>query len=269
MLPVIFESGFLSIKTYWILVVAALLISAYLAVNRLKRQRVDFLLLIKKSTSYVLFPLICSRIVFFMLNTDIYLPSFDLRTFFNLFSIWDQGLSVWGAIIGFFIILTVRLIQAKEDIWKWYDALVVPVLVGLGIISIGQFLGGFAYGAPTDLPWGIHYELDNVMYTVPIHPTQIYTLLAIILILWSKKKIQSKSDFFKKEGNASIYLTGLSSFAFFLLEFLRGDDTITILNVRLDAYLFFLLSAVCTYLLYNRYKEFKHSHHESTETTGS
>ncbi len=269
MLPVIFESGFISIKTYWIFVVISLLISSYLAVNRLKRQRVDFLLLIKQSTSYVLFSLIFSRLVFFVWNTDTYSPYFDFRTFFNLFAIWDQGLSVWGAIVGFFIILTYRLVKAKEEIWKWYDALVVPVLIGLGIISIGQFLGGFAYGSPTNLPWGIHYELDNVKYTVPIHPSQIYNLISIILILWSKKKIQSKSNFFKKEGNTSLYLTSISSFVFFLLEFLRGDDTISILNIRLGAYLFFLLSATSTYALYKRYKEFKHPHYEPTETIES
>lgn len=269
MLPVIFESGFISIKTYWIFIVAAILISAYLAVNRLKRQRVDFLLLIKQSSSYVVIPIIISRLVFFILNTDTYSPSLDLRTFFNLFAIWDQGLSVWGGIIGFFIILTFRLIKAKEEIWKWYDALTVPFLIGLAIINIGQFLGGFAYGSPTNLPWGIHYELDNVMYTVPIHPTQIYTLISIIFILWSKKKIQTRTDFFKKVGNATVYLTFLSSFAFFLLEFLRGDDTITILNIRLDAYFFLLLSVASGYALYHRYKDFKHPKHESTETSGS
>ncbi len=269
MLPVIFESGFISIKTYWVFIVAALLISSYLAVNRLKRQRVDFLLLIKQSSSYVLIPLIISRLTFFILNTNTYLPALDLRTFINFFSIWDQGLSIWGGITGFFIILTIRLIKAKEDIWKWYDALIVPLLIGMAIINIGQFLGGFSYGSPTNLPWGTHYELDNVMYTVAIHPTQIYTLITIILILWSKKKIQNKSHFFKREGNASIYLTFMSSLAFFLLEFLRGDDTITILNIRLDAYMFFLLSVVSAYALYHRYKEFKHTKHEPTETTGS
>lgn len=267
MLPVIFESGFVSIKTYWVFVVAALLISSYLAVNRLKRQRVDFLLLIKKSTSYVLIPIIVSRLTFFILNTATYSPALDFRTILNLFSIWDQGLSVWGAIVGFFSILTFRLIQAKEDIWKWYDALTVPLFIGLGIINIGQFLGGFSYGSPTDFPWGIHYELDNVKYTVPIHPVQIYTFISLILILWSKKKIQSKSDFFKREGNSSIFLSSTGSFMFFLFEFVRGDDTITILNVRLDAYLFFLLCIVSTYALFQRYKEFKHPKHESTETT--
>ena len=269
MLPVIFESGFISIKTYWVFTVAALLISAYLAVNRLKRQRVDFLLLIKSSSSYVLIPIIVSRLTFFILNTDTYSPALDLRTLFNLFSIWDQGLSIWGGIIGFFIILTFRLIKAKEEIWKWYDALVVPLLIGLAIINIGQFMGGFAYGSPTELPWGISYELDNVKYTVPIHPTQIYSLIAIILILWSKKKFNPNQNFSKKKEILVFTLGATGSFTFFLLEFLRGDDTITILNIRLDAYLFFLLSALCTYVLFHRYKEFKHHKHESTETTGS
>ena len=135
-----------------------------------------------------------------------------------MFSIWDQGLSIWGGIIGFFIILTFRLIKAKEEIWKWYDALVVPLLIGLAIINIGQFMGGFAYGSPTELPWGISYELDNVKYTVPIHPTQIYSLIAIILILWSKKNsIQIR--IFQKEGNTSLYFGATGSFTFFSLNF--------------------------------------------------
>ncbi len=269
MLPVIFESGFISIKTYWIFTLAALLVSSYLAVNRLKRQRVEFLLLIKKSSSYVLLPLVFSRLVFFFLNTDSYIPRIDIRTLLNFISIWDQGFSIWGAIIAFFVLLTARLIKAQENIWKWYDAFMVPVLVGLGIVNLGQFLGGNAYGTPTNLPWAIHYELDYVTYTVPIHPTQLYSLAFILLVMWSKKTIGSKTDFFKVEGNSSLYFATLTSFGFFLLEFLRGDDTITLLNVRLDAYLFCLFGLISGYILFHRYKQFKHPVHESTETPQS
>lgn len=251
------------------MVLAALLISSYLAVNRLKRQRVEFLLLIKKSTSYVLVPLIFSRLIFFFLNSDAYTPGFDFRTLKNFIAIWDQGFSIWGAITAFFVLLTLRLIKAGENIWKWYDAFIVPVLVGLGIVNIGQFLGGYAYGRPTNLPWGVHYELDIVTYTVPIHPTQIYSLIFILLLMWSKKRIGSKSDFFTVEGNSTLYFGTAASFGFFLLEFLRGDDTIVLLNIRLDAYLFFILGLIGGYLLFGRYKQFKHHTHEPSETPQS
>lgn len=262
MFPIVFQSGFISVKTLWLFTIVSMLVAIYVALNRLKRQRVDFLLLVKYSSSLIVFSLIFSRFTFFILNTNTYGPSFDLRTLINIFAIWDQGFSFWGAVIGLSGMLTYRLIKAGENLWKWFDALTVPLLVGMAIGNIGQLLGGTSYGTPTNLPWGVSYNIELVKYTVPVHPVQIYSIILIVLILYGKKKIKERSKFFEREGNSGLYFTFSAFLAFFFLEFFRGDDTITLLGIRLESYLFFILILVSGKALYTRFKQFKHPQHE-------
>jgi len=269
MFPIIFESGPISIQTLWVFVVIALLISSYLAVKRLKRRRVNLTLFIEHSSSYLISALVVSRFVYFFLNPSTYFPEFDFRTIWNFISIWDQGFSFWGAIIGFTGMLTYQLHKAKEEIWRWYDALSVPLIIGMIIGYVGAFLGGYAYGIPTNLPWGIRYEVINVIYTVPIHPTQIYAIILLSFILWSKNKLKTKTEFFKTNGNTSFYFLTTLSLAFFLLEFVRGDDTLILLGIRLPHFLFLATFLVSSVLLFRRVKDFKSGKHESTETTKS
>lgn len=263
MIPILYESGFISIQTLWVFAVIAVLISSYLAIERLKRARANFTLLIAHSTHIIVSSLIVSRLVYFVTHTDTYLPGFDLRTFYNLLSLWDQGLSLWGALIGGGLSLLYHLRKAEESISKWADALMVPLLVGLSIGTIGTFLGGYSYGTPTNLPWGVLYESFNVKYTVPVHPVQLYEFLAIGSLLGSKRVLSKKTNWFEREGNSALYFAFFYSLICFILEFLRGDDTLLIFGIRLPQIGFFFLT-----LLFGRYvwKRIKHPSHGSHET---
>ncbi len=263
MIPILYESGFVSIQTLWIFVVAAVLISSYLVIERLKRARANFTLLVEHSTFILIWSLIGARIVFFVTHGDTYLPGFDLRTLFNLFTIWDQGLSLYGAVLGGGITLLYILKKNEENLSKWADALMVPLLVALGIGTLGSFLGGYAYGTPTDLPWGVLYESFNVKYTVPVHPVQLYEFILIGLILGGKRFLRKKTSWFEREGNSALYFAGSYSLSAFLLEFLRGDDTLLILGLRLPQIGFFILTLLFGFLIWKR---FKHPHHGSHET---
>ncbi len=256
MTPILFQNRFISLQTLWFFVVIALLVASYLAVKRLKRRRVNFTLFIEHSTSLLLVSLIFSRVFYFFSHPDAYFPAFDLRTLFNFFSIWDQGLSLWGAVIGFLAILSYRIYKAKEDIWKWYDSMIIPALIGYNIGMFGAFMGGYAYGKPTELPWGVRYEIANVKYTVAVHPTQIYAILAISALLWSKKYIKDKTEFFKTDGNTTIYLVVGFSLITFVLEFFRGDDTLLIQGIRLPLILSGLILLISGVSLFQRYKTY-------------
>ncbi|MFA5792971.1 MAG: prolipoprotein diacylglyceryl transferase family protein [Candidatus Gracilibacteria bacterium] len=263
MIPILYESAFLSIQTLWVFVVIGLLIASYLSVQRLKRARVNFTLIIERSTGILVTGLITSRIIYFITHTGTYFPAFDLRTIWNFLSIWDQGFSFWGAVIGAGTMLVYRLKRSEENSWRWGDALIVPMLIGLMIGEIGAFLGGYSYGTPTNLPWAIRYDAFNVKYTVPVHPTQIYVFITILLILLSKRLLSKKTDFFKRDGNTTIYFATMCSLGFFLLEFLRGDDTLTIFSVRIPTIFFLLIFIGSGQLLYKRIKT---PQYESTET---
>lgn len=263
MIPVLFESQYFSIQTLWVFVAVALLVGSYLAVQRLKHARVSFTLFIENSTLFFISALFLSRLLFFILHSDAYVPRFDLRTLINFFSIWDQGFSFWGALLGFLIALLYRLKKSEENTWKWMDALVVPVMLGLCIGGLGTFLSGYSYGRPTDLPWGVRYEVFNVKYTVPVHPVQLYGVVLILTILLLKRKLSQKTNFFELEGNATLYYVSTLSLAFFFLEFFRGDDTLLILGIRLPFFLFFLIFLISSFALWKRIQSFHKTPHES------
>lgn len=266
MIPILYESQFISIQTQWVMVAIALLTCSYLAIRRLKRARVNFTLFIEHSGSFFLSAILFSRIFYFAIHTDAYFPGFDLRTIWNFFSIWDQGFSFWGALLGFTIALLYRLRRSEENSWKWLDALTVPLIIGMGIGSLGAFLGGNAYGRPTDLIWGIRYEVYSVKYTVPVHPVQIYSILIFMVILFMKRWLNSQTDFFTREGNSTLYYTTSMSLSLFILEFFRGDDTLLIQGIRLSIFLYALFFLISARLLYTRIRTHKPSSHESVQT---
>lgn len=268
MIPILYESENLSIHSLWVFVVLALLLASYLAVKRLKRRRLNLSLFIENNLRFVLAALLLSRIVYFFSHQNAYFPAFDLRTLWNFISIWDQGLSFWGAVLGFALMLIYTLYKRKEDIWKWLDALIVPLFVGMIIGNLGAFLGGHGYGIPTELPWGVRYQVMNVKYTVPIHPTQLYAVFFLILLLWSKNILKKKTKFFELKGASALYLSSLGSLGYFALEFLRGDDTLLLWNTRFSTLLFaliFLLSTGKLMQLILKYKS-KQDLHGSPQT---
>lgn len=266
MIPIIYESSWLSIQTLWVFVVIALLLSSYLAVKRLKRRRVNFTLFIEHSTFFMICALVFSRVLYFFTHPDAYFPAFDLRTLINFVSIWDQGFSFWGAVIGFALALSFTLHKAKEDFWRWYDALSVPFLIGIAIGMIGAFLSGYAYGTPTELPWAVRYEVFHVKYTVPVHPTQVYLILGIVLILWGKNKLKQKSDFFETNGNTTLFLASCYSLLSALLEFIRGDDTLLLLGIKTTIIFYSVVFLASSYLLFKRYKNYKNEPVQATES---
>jgi phosphatidylglycerol:prolipoprotein diacylglycerol transferase len=103
-------------------------------------------------------------------------------------------------------------------------AAATPALaVGHAIGRIGCFLVGDDYGRPTDLPWGIAFPEGLPPTSVPVHPTQIYEALALVLlaILLFRWRRQARADAFVL--GAYLLLAGAIRFA---IEFLRVNERV-------------------------------------------
>ncbi len=257
MIPILFEAGFISIQTLWVFVALAMITGSAMAIKHLKRARLDFTILIKYSSGFFISALILSRIVFFMTHFDRYFPALDLRTLKNFFAIWDKGFSFWGALLGFGAAMTYRLKKSGESFWKWTDALSLPFLTALAIMLLGAFLGGYVYGTPSKLPWAVRYETFNVRYTVPIHPVQIYYIIAIFSAIRIRKEIKKRNNFFDKDGNTTLFFSSIFFFIAFFFEFIRGDATILILKWRLPIFIYATLLIASCSLLFKRIRAYK------------
>lgn len=98
-------------------------------------------------------------------------------------------------------------------------AAAAPALaVGHAIGRVGCFLVGDDYGVPSDLPWAVAFPEGLPPTTVPVHPTQLYEMAALLPLAWllSRWRRHGRSDGFVL--GAYLVSAGLVRFA---IEFLR------------------------------------------------
>ncbi|NLJ80539.1 MAG: prolipoprotein diacylglyceryl transferase [Firmicutes bacterium] len=124
------------------------------------------------------------------------------------------GMASHGAI---FLIMVVGLYFIKKhslNYWQIAD-LAAPILpVGHIFIRLGNFMNGELYGPPTNLPWAVKFP----HLPEPVHPSQLYEVLASLLILplawkWAKRP--------RYPGYAFLRVLFAHSLVRFFLDFIR------------------------------------------------
>lgn len=253
--PILFQTRYLTINTFWIFFLSAIIISSIMLVKISIRNGLKLQFLSDNSGILILWSIVGARIFSLIENYKIYFHKITDETFLSIFYVWDKGLNFWGGIICFFLCLYFLCKKQDQDFWKWADSLLPAIILGIGISSIGAFFEGINYGRETSLPWGVNFESPKVKYTVPIHPTQIYSFiycitLSIALALSSHIKKLKELSF-----SGAITLAGISLYGIlkFLEEFFRGDDVWTIFGIRLPQIFSLILAISAGTFLYIRY----------------
>jgi prolipoprotein diacylglyceryltransferase len=231
--------------------VISFLISLIIISNLYKKRRVKISFLANNSLLIFFGGLIVSRLVFIIRNFQGFFHDFSLNSIFQIFAIWDKGLSIWGAIIGIVATLYWLCRKNEENFLAWMDILMVSLACGMIFSNIGTFLDGRNYGSPTDLPWGV--IMESSQYAVSIHPTQIYAsiynlvITVVLFTLFDRKK-------FADEGRILFLGMFLYSLCRFLDEFVRGDESNIVLGLR-EAQIYAIIALFFSgYFLYKRFK---------------
>ena len=203
---------------HFILIVAAMWIGLTLAEKRTERHGISKEQL-NNIMFYSLFGYIAGgRLLFAFAN----LSAFSLSPL----SIFSPNPDLFDPTGGLVMAILVGLIygqRQKLQLWRTLDA-VTPLFATLTIgLSLAHLAAGTAFGSPTTLPWGI--DLWNEIR----HPTQIYEMLASLLIfslVWSQKSGSSPGVIF-------LNFTALTAGARLFLEAFRGDSTLIFGGFRL------------------------------------
>lgn len=252
MYPVLFEFGFITVFSLWLFVAIGFITGSLFFINLAKRNRVRLRLISDHSFFLFFSALIASRFLFIVTNLDLYFYRFSFQNFLSLFAIWDKGLSFWGGVFGLFLAILYLAKKRDESILRLLDILVPSILIGIIFGNIGAFLDGINYGTPTNLPWGMIFRSANVKYISPIHPTQLYSALYSFLIAGGLfmllKNLRGQLPGFTAEIGL-----GATSFFIFLEEFVRGDDAIKIMGMRISQLLALLGIFTAAYLIHKRY----------------
>lgn len=128
-----------------------------------------------------------------------------------------QGKTVVGALLGGIIGVEYAktLIGVKQSTG---DTFVYPLIIGMAIGRIGCFLTGLSdrtYGIATSLPWGVDFG-DRI----PRHPTQIYEIIFLLLLLLFLK---FRSSYKITQGDLFKFYTVSYLLFRFLIDFIKPD----------------------------------------------
>lgn len=258
--PLIFQTKYFTLHTIWLFLALAIITGTYALIKLSLNNNLKIQFLSTNSWKLILWALVGARIVAIVTNFRMYFYEFGLKEIPPLFYIWDKELSLWGGAIGFLLYLHFICKKSDQKFWRWLDVIVPAGIAAFAVVHMGAFFGGLNYGAPTSLPWGVNFASPLVRYTVPIHPTQIYAFLYSALLVVVLIGIQNSKKFDTQKDTGLLGLFGIFAYSIlrFLEDFVRGDDTILILGVRLTKItipVLIILTGVIIYLRYNKLRE--------------
>lgn len=225
--PVMFSMGSVHIRYYSICWALCFFVSYVIFRKIFKKENLKEELLYKLTINYVI-PLVFigARIghclfyegaYYLKYPWEIILPFHDGK--FTGYA----GLASHGAALGILLALWLFCRKYKKPyIWS-LDRIAIAVPVAGAIVRFGNLMNSEIYGHATDLPWG--FVFVRAGETVPSHPTQIYEMLAYMLLFVILYCLFFRKDLgVKKPGMIfGIFLIGLFT-ARFLIEFVKENQ---------------------------------------------
>ena len=189
--PILFSVGPLQMSWHGVASAVGVLVAIFLLGRELQRRGLEQVDL----TELILWAL-PAGVVGARLAHVIDLWSFYSAHPINILAINEGGLSIYGGIIGALIGGIAYFKVRRLPLWAILDAVVPAALVGQSIGRIGCLINGDAWGAPTNLPWGVVYtnpadSLPHSLLGVATHPYPAYEIIwnmAILGVLWRVSK---------------------------------------------------------------------------------
>lgn len=231
------------IRYYGIIIVAAMLVGAYVASRMARRDKQDpdhiwgaltwaIIPAIVGARLWYIFTPPASAVALGQTTQWYFEHFFDLQN--GAIAIWSGGLSIFGAIVGGFLGGYIYIRRNKLNVWQYLDYAGLALPLGQAIGRLANFVNQELYGVPTTLPWGLKIDVAHrvdpykSLIDYPIDSTRFHPLFAyealwnlgtFIVLVWlfnRKRQALRYGDYF---------LLYLMSYGFvrFVLEFIRAD----------------------------------------------
>ena len=168
-------------------------------------------------------------------------PTLFINKPLSLFSLTPTTLSpIFGVVTG--LIFFLAWIQRKKiPLSLALDAMAPGLAMFMVFVGISHIFSGDAYGAPTNLAWGI--RLSNEYR----HPSQFYeTLIALAIFFMVHKRILHNDG----KGINFLFTIILSSFARLFLEAFRGDSIYWFAGLRETQVIALVIMIISLYLMH-------------------
>lgn len=217
MYPVLFQFGKLTIYTYGFFVAVGFLAGIFLAKYEAKRTGQDPETIMDLCFYILIAAVIGSRLFYVIIN-----PAEFFETPLEIFKIWKGGLVYYGGFIAAMITSIIYLKRRKIFLWKTADNFALALAAGHFFGRLGCFSAGCCYGSTCDLPWAVTFTHPETLAPIgiPIHPTQLYSAAANLMIFGFLWFFRGKKKF---DGQLFWLYVLLYGIIRFFIEMFRGD----------------------------------------------
>ena len=147
--------------------------------------------------------------------------SYYLDNIFDIFKIWQGGMSFHGGLLGVIASSYIFAKKNNQNPFFYLDQVSLVAPIGIFFGRLANFINSELYGKATDVPWSVIFiKVDNLSR----HPSQLYEAILEGIILFLILNYFMNKDYLKKPGLISgLFLIYYSLFRFFI-EFLRVPD---------------------------------------------
>jgi len=152
----------------------------------------------------------------------IYNLEYYLKNLFEVFMIWNGGMSFHGGLVGVLVAVVIFSRKHKINSYIFLDLICLAAPIGIFLGRIANYINSELYGRETDVAWSVKFiMIDNVSR----HPSQIYEAIFEGLVLFFLLNYYYKKNIFVKPGLISAMFLIFYSFFRFFLEFFRAPDS--------------------------------------------
>lgn len=133
------------------------------------------------------------------------------------------GLSWFGGFAGGLVAGLLVMRHHRLPILRVLAAATPALAIAHAIGRVGCFLVGDDYGVPSDLPWAVAFPEGLPPTTIPVHPTQLYEMLALLPLAWMLLR-------WRRQGRPDRFVLGsylvVAGAVRFFIEFLRMRESL-------------------------------------------
>ena len=147
--------------------------------------------------------------------------NYYLHNIFDIFKVWQGGMSFHGGLLGVIIASILFAKKNKQNPLTYMDLVSLVAPIGIFFGRLANFINSELYGTPTEAPWAVTFiQVDSLSR----HPSQLYEAILEGVILFFILMYFRNKGYLKKPGLISgLFLIFYSIFRFFV-EFFRVPD---------------------------------------------
>lgn len=243
--PILFQVGNFKIYSYGAMVASGFLIAVYLASREARRSGIAAQKIFDLGLCALILGIIGARALHVLLDFEYYAVHP-----LEIILINKGGLAFHGGLATGIIGAWVFIKRNGMPLWKTADIFIPYVALGQAIGRTGCLLNGCCYGRPTISSIGIHLP----GHIFPVHPTQLYSSVFLLLMFLALRGIYKKRIF---DGAVFISYLVIFSIGRFFIDFYRGDLRTVLFGLKTSQLISIAVILISIVLLYGKLRIYR------------